>query len=48
MQDNAKQRYTFGHLSLIRSLALNIPNGVVTMRDLDKKSIPQKRDSSTF
>ena len=39
-----KQGYTFGHLSLIRNLALNIPSGVTTMRDrktwcLSKKEI---------
>ena len=34
MQEHAKQGYTFGYLSLIRSLALDIPSGVATMRDL--------------
>ena len=47
MQDHAKQGYIFGHLSLIRNLALDIPSGVATMRDLEK-SIPQKRDLGTF
>ena len=46
MQEHAKQRYIFGHLSLIRSLVLDIPSGVATMRDLENG--PQKRDSSTF
>ena len=41
-----KQGYTFGHLSLIRDLALDIPSGVATVRDL--KSNPQKRDLGTF
>ena len=43
MQDNAKQRYIFGHLSLIRSLTLDIPNGVATVKDLDKKR-PSKKE----
>ena len=47
MQDHAKQMYIFGHISLIWSLALNISNGVATMRDLEKSS-PQKRDLGTF
>ena len=42
MQDHAKQRYIFGHLSLIRSLALDIPNGVATVRNLDE-SVHKKR-----
>ena len=42
MQDHAKQRNIFGHLSLIRSLALNIPNGVATVRNLDE-SVHKKR-----
>ena len=33
MQVYAKQGYTFGHLSLIRSLALDIPSRVAIMRD---------------
>ena len=37
MQDHAKQGYTFGHLSLIRILALDIPCGVATMRDVSLK-----------
>ena len=44
MQDHAKQRYIFGHLSLIRSLAFNIPSGVATMRDASLK----KRDLGTY
>ena len=47
MQDHAKQGYIFGHLILIRSLALDIPSEVTTVRDHDK-SVPQKKDSSTF
>ena len=43
MQDHAKQRYIFGHLSLIRNLALNIPSGVATMRDLNEKASLKKR-----
>ena len=43
MQDHAKQRYIFGHLSLIRSLALDIPSGVATMKDLDEKASLKKR-----
>ena len=42
MQDHAKQRYIFGHLSLIQSLALDIPSGVTTVRDLDKKCPSQQ------
>ena len=47
MQDHAKQGYTFGHLSLIRMLTLDIPSGVATMRELEK-SVPQKGDSGTY
>ena len=43
MQDHAKQRYIFGHLSLIRILALDIPSGVATMKDLDEKASLKKR-----
>ena len=43
MQDHAKQRYIFGHLSLIQSLALDIPNGVATMRDFDEKPLKKER-----
>ena len=43
MQDHAKQGYTFGHLSLIRILALDIPCGVATVRDLDEKRPSKKR-----
>ena len=42
MQHHAKQGYIFGHLSLIQSLAFNIPSGVTTMRDL--KSCLSKRE----
>ena len=41
MQDHAKQGYTFGHLSLTRSLALAIPNVVATV--IDYKSTSQKK-----
>ena len=44
MQDHAKQRYIFGHLSLIRNLALDIPSGVATVRDLEKSAPQKKRD----
>ena len=37
MQDHAKQKYIFGHLSLIRSLALEIPSGVAIVRDVSLK-----------
>ena len=47
MQDHAKQGYIFGHLSLIRNLAFDIPSGVSIVRDL-KKGVTQKRDLSTF
>ena len=43
MQDHAKQGYIFGHLSLIRSLAINIPSGVAKVRDLEKGA-SQKRE----
>ena len=43
MQDHAKQGYIFGHLSLIRNLALNIPGRVATVRDLDEKRPSKKR-----
>ena len=41
MQDHAKQKYIFGHLSLIWSLALDIPSEVAIMRDtsLEKREI---------
>ena len=42
MQDHAKQGYIFGHLSLIRSLALNISSGVATVRDLENASKKKK------
>ena len=47
MQDHAKQGYIFGHLSLIQSLALDIPSKVATVRDLSK-CFSKKRDSGTF
>ena len=43
MQDHAKQKYICGHLSLIRSLALDIPSEVATVRDLDEKCPSKKR-----
>ena len=43
MQDHAKQMYIFGQLSLIRNLALDIPSGVATVRDLDEKR-PSKKE----
>ena len=43
MQNSAKQRYIFGHLSLIRSLALDIPSEVATVRDLKEKRPSKKR-----
>ena len=43
MQDHAKLGYIFGHLSLILSLALDIPSGVATVRDLEKK-VPLKKE----
>ena len=49
MQDHAKQRYIFDHLSLIRSLALDNPNGVAIVRDLDEKCpLKKKKDPGTF
>ena len=44
MQDHAKQKYIFGHLSLMRSLALGIPSRVAIVRDVSLK----KRDSGTL
>ena len=38
-----KQGYTFGHLNLIRSLALDISSGVATVRDREI-GCSQKRD----
>ena len=43
MQDHAKQGYIFVHLSLIQNLALNIFNGVATVRDLES-CLLKKRD----
>ena len=37
VQDHAKQRYIFGHLSLIRSLAFDIYSRVATVRDASLK-----------
>ena len=37
MQDHAKQKYIFGHLSLVRSLALDIPSEVAIVRDVSFK-----------
>ena len=50
MQDHAKQGYTFGHLSLIWNLVLDIPSGVAgasQKRDC-KLGASQKRDLGTF
>ena len=44
MQDHAKQGYTFGHLSLIQSLALDFPSGVATVRDRENCLKKKKRD----
>ena len=33
IQDHVKQGYIFGHLSLIQSLALDIPSEVATVKD---------------
>ena len=38
-----KEGYTFGHLSLIRNLALDIPSGVATVKDC-KSASEKKRD----
>ena len=38
MQEHEKQWYTFGHLSLLWNLDLNIPSGVAIMTDLDKSA----------
>ena len=46
MQDHAKQGYIFGHLSLIRILALDIPSGVATVRDHQK--VPLKKEREIF
>ena len=43
MQDHASEGYTFGHLSLIQSLALDIPSGVATVRDW-KNQASKKRE----
>ena len=42
-----KEGYTFGHLSLIRNLALNILSGVATVRDR-KSASEKKRDFWVF
>ena len=42
MQDHAKQGYIFGHLSLIRNLALDIPSGVTTVRDCQNLGASEK------
>ena len=42
MQDHAKQKYICGHLSLIRSLALDIPSGVTTVRDCQNLGASEK------
>ena len=43
MQDHAKQGCTFGHLSLIQNLALDIPSEVAIVRDLES-CLSKKRD----
>ena len=43
MQDHAKQGYTFVHLSLIRNLALDIPNEVATVKDR-QNWVPLKKE----
>ena len=48
MQDHAKYGYTFGNLSLIRSLALDISNEVTTMRDRKNASKKIERFLSVF
>ena len=45
MQDHAKQKYIFGHLSLIQNLALDVPSGVATIRDV---SFQKKRFGYLF
>ena len=37
MQDHAKQKYIFCHLSLIRNLAFDIPRGAAIVRDVSLK-----------
>ena len=49
MQDHAKQGYIFGHLSLTRSLALDIPSVATTVKDCQKLGgCSQKIDLSTL
>ena len=43
MQDNAKQGYIFGHLSIIRTLALDILSEAAIVRDLES-CLSKKRD----
>ena len=42
MQDPAKKGYTFGHLSLTRSLALDVPSGVAIVRDHQNRGALEK------
>ena len=43
MQDHAKQGYIFGHLSLIRSLALDIPSGFTIVKDGEIRPLKKER-----
>ena len=43
-----KQGYTFGHLSLIRSLALDIPSEVATVRDRENLGALKKEICGCF
>ena len=45
MQDHAEQEYIFGHLSLIRNLALDIPSGVAAVKD-HQNWVPLKKERS--
>ena len=53
MQDHAKQGYIFGHFSLTRNLALNIPSEIATVKDRESASQKKKilgalKDTSLF
>ena len=43
-----KQGYTFGHLSLTQSIALDIPSGIATMRDHNLRGCSQKKRFGCF
>ena len=45
MQDHAEQEYIFGHLSLTRNLALDIPSGVAAVKD-HQNWVPLKKERS--